>query len=53
MDKQLQEKAEQLLDIYNETSRDFRWKNSSGMNNLMALFHVIKGRAYSAERIAK
>lgn len=52
MDKQLQEKAEQLLDIYNETSRDFRWKNSSGMNNLMALFHVIKGRAYSAERIA-
>lgn len=51
MDKQLRVKADKLQEIYNEASRDFRWKNSSNMNNLIALFHVMKGREYSAERI--
>lgn len=47
----LKEQADNLIWIYTQVNKDFKWKNSSNMNNLIALSHVMKEKAYSKEAI--
>ncbi|NLM21057.1 MAG: DUF4003 domain-containing protein [Peptococcaceae bacterium] len=51
MDLSLRLKADKLIDIYRQVSRDFKWKNSSSMNNLIALSYVLKDKDYFKEEI--
>lgn len=47
MDHSLMESTEKLINIYNQVDKDYKWKNSSNMNNLIALSHVINDKTYS------
>jgi hypothetical protein len=53
MDLSLQLQADKLKDIYNRLNKDYRWKNSSSMNNLIALSYVMKGKEYFRQEIDK
>ena len=47
MSHTLKESAENLIKTYRQVDKDYKWKNSSNMNNLIALSHVIKDKEYS------
>lgn len=51
MESGLQARADQLLGIYKAVSKDYKWKNSNNMNNMIALYHVLRGKEYSKEKI--
>ncbi|NLI92816.1 MAG: DUF4003 domain-containing protein [Peptococcaceae bacterium] len=51
MEHLLQDKANELIRIYKLVNKDYRWKNSSNVNNLIALSYVMKGRAYNKAEI--
>jgi len=51
MNVSLKEQADNLIRIYTQVNKDYKWKNSSNMNNLIALSHVMKEKAYSKEAI--
>ncbi|RNC27979.1 MAG: hypothetical protein AWM53_02054 [Candidatus Dichloromethanomonas elyunquensis] len=46
MERSLRDKANRLIRIYKQVHKDYRWKNSSNMNNLIALSYVMKGKDY-------
>lgn len=51
MEERLKQKARDLIRIYGQVNKDYRWKNSSSMNNLIALSHILKDKSYSRESI--
>jgi len=46
MELLVRQKADKLIEIYKQLNSDYRWKNSSNMNNLIALSYVMKGKEY-------
>ncbi|MCM1567275.1 MAG: DUF4003 domain-containing protein [Candidatus Dehalobacter alkaniphilus] len=53
MDSNLRKKAESLINIYQQVAKDFRWKNSSSINTLIALSYVTKDKAYDRKEIER
>ena len=51
MDLSLRLNVDKLINIYRQVSKDFKWKNSGNMNNLIALSYVMKGKDYIKEEI--
>jgi len=51
MERILREKADKLMQIYKQVNKDYRWKNSSNMNNLIALSYIIKEKEYNKKDI--
>ncbi|UWG97130.1 DUF4003 domain-containing protein [Dehalobacter sp. DCM] len=51
MDSYLRQKADKLISVYQQVSKDYRWKNSSMMNDLIAITYVMKDRTYSKEEL--
>lgn len=51
MDQVLRDNSNNLIDIYRQVYKDYKWKNSSNMNNLIALAHILNEKDYSKERI--
>lgn len=51
MELQLRQQADRLVSIYKQVNKDYRWKNSSIMNNLIALSYIMKDRDYSKQEI--
>ncbi len=47
MDSLLRKKSDELIKIFHQANKDYRWKNSTNMNNLIALSYVMKGKDYS------
>jgi hypothetical protein len=47
MEQSLRTKADRLISIYKQVSKDYRWKNSSNMNNLIALSYIMKDKNYN------
>ncbi|MGI5901872.1 MAG: DUF4003 domain-containing protein [Desulfitobacteriia bacterium] len=53
MKVETKEMADKLVRIYKQLKKDFRWKNSSQMNNLIALSYLMKGKEYFREDIER
>lgn len=51
MERLLRDKANELIRIYKQVNRDYRWKNTGNMNNLIALTYVMKGQQYAKQEI--
>lgn len=51
MESFLRENADKLIDVYKRVNKDYKWKNSSNMNNLIALSYIMKGKEYSREDV--
>jgi len=51
MDQILREKAVNLSEIYKQLNKDYRWRSSKNINNLIALAYTIKGKGYERERL--
>ncbi len=51
MDQILTESTDKLIWIYRQVHKDYRWKNSSSMNNLIALSHIMNDKDYSKQDI--
>lgn len=51
MDNLLRHKADKLIEIYQQVSKDYRWQNSSLMNDLIAISYVMKDRPYSRDEM--
>ena len=51
MDAVLKENSNNLIKIYRQVYKDYKWKNSSNMNNLIALAHIMNEKEYSREAI--
>lgn len=51
--KELQARAADLVEIYKKVSKDYMWKNSNNMNNMIALSHVLNDTAYKKTEIDK
>ena len=47
MDYVLKGSTDNLINIYRQVNIDYKWKNSSNMNNLIALSHIINQKEYS------
>lgn len=53
MDYVLKESIDNLIGIYTQVNKDYKWKNSSNMNNLIALSHIMNERDYSKQGLDK
>lgn len=51
MDHLLRQKTDKLIGVYKQVNKDYRWKNSSNMNNLISLSYIMKDRQYSKQDI--
>ncbi len=51
MDALLEQMTSKLAANYKQINKDYRWKNSANMNNLISLSYVMKGKEYSRENI--
>lgn len=51
MDYVLRESMDNLISIYSQVNKDYKWKNSSSMNNLIALAHIMNQKGYSKQDI--
>ncbi|HHV65789.1 MAG TPA: DUF4003 domain-containing protein [Peptococcaceae bacterium] len=51
MEQILRSRADKLISIYDQVSKDYRWKNSNNMNNLIALSYVMKDKVYKRSDI--
>ncbi|KUO64373.1 MAG: hypothetical protein APF84_03935 [Gracilibacter sp. BRH_c7a] len=51
MDYVLKESTDNLIRIYRHVYKDYKWKNSSNMNNLIALSHIMNEKEYSKQAI--
>ncbi|NLP44788.1 MAG: DUF4003 domain-containing protein [Peptococcaceae bacterium] len=51
MEQILREKVANLSDIYKQLNKDYRWRSSSNINNLIALAYTIKDKKYLKDQI--
>jgi len=51
MDQALKLKVNEMSDNYKQLRRDYHWRNSGSINNLIALSYVLKGKKYYREDI--
>jgi hypothetical protein len=51
MERELREKMDKLIKVYKEVNKDYRWKNSNNMTNLIALSYLMKNKDYTRPEI--